>query len=207
VRKKPTLAACRGFITGKYHRYIETIPRRGYRFVAPVRKIPVRGSDLVVEKHSFARVVTEEEEELRIFGKAGSALSAFQPKALLAAMKWALSKRRALYLTILLLFMAVGLALVRFRAGERPSAAPITYPLRLTNNPASDTFVAWSPDGSKIAFTSNRDGKPKIYVIDVDGGNVRRLTNTGATTRRRGRPTARSSHSRLIAMAMMRFTW
>jgi TolB protein len=36
---------------------------------------------------------------------------------------------------------------------------------------------AWSPDGRRLAFTSNRDGNAEIYVMDVDGSDVRRLTN------------------------------
>jgi TolB protein len=35
---------------------------------------------------------------------------------------------------------------------------------------------AWSPDGTKIAFMSNRDGNAEIYVMDANGGNVRRIT-------------------------------
>ncbi len=43
---------------------------------------------------------------------------------------------------------------------------------------------AWSPDGTTIAFQSNRDGKSgkdnkseyEIYVIEVDGSGLRRLT-------------------------------
>jgi Tol biopolymer transport system component len=38
-------------------------------------------------------------------------------------------------------------------------------------------FPSLSPDGRKIAFTSDRDGNAKIYVMDVDGGHLRRLTN------------------------------
>lgn len=49
---------------------------------------------------------------------------------------------------------------------------------RLTFNPADDRYPAWSPDGSKIAFTSNRDGNQEIYVMDIDGKNKRNLTNT-----------------------------
>jgi Tol biopolymer transport system component len=35
-----------------------------------------------------------------------------------------------------------------------------------------------SPDGKRIAFMSNRDGTYDIYVIEVEGGRVTRLTNT-----------------------------
>src|SRR5215471_872615 len=35
----------------------------------------------------------------------------------------------------------------------------------------------YSPDGSKIAFTSNRDGNPEIYVMNRDGTGMRRMTN------------------------------
>ena len=41
---------------------------------------------------------------------------------------------------------------------------------------AIDTAPSWSPRGDQIAFTSDRSGIPQIYVMDGDGGNVRRLT-------------------------------
>ncbi|MCX6035745.1 MAG: hypothetical protein NTV38_12345, partial [Chloroflexi bacterium] len=47
----------------------------------------------------------------------------------------------------------------------------------LTNNPARDMVPAWSPDKSKIAFTSDRDGRTEIYVMNSDGSGVTRLTN------------------------------
>ena len=56
-------------------------------------------------------------------------------------------------------------------------------PIRLTTNPARDSSPAWSPDGRKIAFISNRSGEAQIWLIDVDGGEARQLTHikTGAS--------------------------
>jgi Tol biopolymer transport system component len=34
----------------------------------------------------------------------------------------------------------------------------------------------WSPDGSQIAFSSNRSGSPAIWVVYTDGSNLRQIT-------------------------------
>lgn len=40
---------------------------------------------------------------------------------------------------------------------------------------SEDDMSSWSPDGSKIAFTSTRTGGPVIYTMDADGSNPVRL--------------------------------
>ena len=48
----------------------------------------------------------------------------------------------------------------------------------LSNHPVDDKQPDWSPDGTKIAFISNRNlGVNQIYVMDADGTNQIRLTD------------------------------
>jgi DNA-binding winged helix-turn-helix (wHTH) protein/TolB-like protein/Tfp pilus assembly protein PilF len=44
-------------------KYIQTVPRRGYRFVAHVTEMHDEGVDLVLQEHSHERVVVEESED------------------------------------------------------------------------------------------------------------------------------------------------
>src|SRR6185436_10823734 len=45
-----------------------------------------------------------------------------------------------------------------------------------TRNPSEDVDPRWSPDGSQIAFASNRGGDFAIYIMDADGSDVRLVT-------------------------------
>ncbi|HEY0873148.1 MAG TPA: S9 family peptidase [Vicinamibacterales bacterium] len=44
----------------------------------------------------------------------------------------------------------------------------------------TETNPRWSPDGTRIAFLSNRDGAMQVYVADADGGNVRKVSSLHA---------------------------
>lgn len=46
----------------------------------------------------------------------------------------------------------------------------------LTTDPARDYDPVFSPDGTRIAFTSTRSGNSDIWVMDSDGNNVTQLT-------------------------------
>lgn len=49
---------------------------------------------------------------------------------------------------------------------------------QITEGPANEIGAAYSPDGSRIVFASDRDGNFELYVVDADGANARRLTET-----------------------------
>jgi serine/threonine protein kinase/dipeptidyl aminopeptidase/acylaminoacyl peptidase len=49
---------------------------------------------------------------------------------------------------------------------------------RLTNDEFSERRVVWSPDGRSIAYSSDRDGPPDVYVLDLDGGPPRLVYRT-----------------------------
>src|SRR5260370_18346645 len=51
---------------------------------------------------------------------------------------------------------------------------------RVADDTAAATEPAFSPDGSRLAFVTTRDGLPEIYVMDADGTNAARLTNSPA---------------------------
>src|SRR5262249_13801398 len=68
-------------------------------------------------------------------------------------------------------------------ATQAEAAAADKSAIRLTKNGAQDKDAQWalspqwSPDGKQIAFVSNHEGNPEIYVINADGADQKRLTN------------------------------
>jgi Tol biopolymer transport system component/DNA-binding winged helix-turn-helix (wHTH) protein len=177
-------------------RYIETIPKRGYRFVAPVKIThadnrlidlgDIKDDAVVIEKHTFARVISEETDLPAGFDEAELVA---QPAPVTHALTSGVvtdhpKKRRILAGAVAAtLVVAAIAAFVYVKVKRAPVVAPPSVSrarsmlVRLTNNKAMDCEPVWSPDGSRIAFWSNRDGGMEIYVMDADGSNVKRLTN------------------------------
>jgi Tol biopolymer transport system component len=51
--------------------------------------------------------------------------------------------------------------------------------IQLTDNNVLDDEPVFSPDGTRIAFSSERDGPSNIFVMDAaDGANVQRIVDS-----------------------------
>lgn len=78
------------------------------------------------------------------------------------------------------------------RSNDNPNARVRIYTLNLENGSIaaiggggdwSDEQPRWSPDGTRIAFVSNRGGSYNIYTMDADGRNVVRHTDHAGNDR------------------------
>jgi Tol biopolymer transport system component len=61
-----------------------------------------------------------------------------------------------------------------------------SVPSRFTFHQADDANPVWSPDGTKIAFSSQRDGLAAIYLKDSSGAQEQRLQKAGENGRATG---------------------
>jgi Periplasmic component of the Tol biopolymer transport system len=64
---------------------------------------------------------------------------------------------------------------------------------RLTVHEGYDYAPVWSPDGSKIAFTSDRYGNDDVFVLNLRDGTIQRLTYWSGRDRALGLDARRQS--------------
>jgi TolB protein len=73
------------------------------------------------------------------------------------------------------------IAYTSYRRGFPDILVSFIYQAMPPQNPTAGVghnfLPAYSPDGTRIAFMSTRDGNAEIYLMNVDGSSVRRLTN------------------------------
>jgi Tol biopolymer transport system component len=72
-------------------------------------------------------------------------------------------------------FQGSNIFLIDIKSGEQ-------HPL-LPDSSTGNLDPAWSPDGTQIAFVSNRSGTAEVWVVNADGSNLRQLTHTGQIVR------------------------
>jgi Tol biopolymer transport system component/DNA-binding winged helix-turn-helix (wHTH) protein len=135
-------------------RFVETLPRRGYRFIAPVTWDGERASP-------------------------GAEVPAPEPSPPQRSRRWRV--RAALLAaaagTLIFLFWLERRSVAREGTGNgaRP-VVRIVKTTRLTSGAGLEHAPAWSPDGTRVAYASDQLGGMDVWVVHVASGEAMPLT-------------------------------
>jgi len=127
-------------------RFVETLPRRGYRFVAPVEGVGATKTPAEMLNSGMAKPAPPRGRALRV-----SML--IVACALLAGAGFLIYKRQ--------------------QVSGPPKQRPLT---RVTFDDGLQIGATWSPDGRFIAYSSDRGGKFDIWVQQISGGDPVQVT-------------------------------
>src|SRR5580765_524333 len=130
-------------------RFVETLPRRGYRFIAP---IAVDGTAAAEAHTPESRSTSEPESTTRT--RVVLALALFSVAVLLVAGAFWIYKR-----------------------SEAPAPPPQRTLTRITFDDGLQLGPTWSPDRSTVAYSSDQGGKLDIWIQKISGGDPIRITS------------------------------
>jgi eukaryotic-like serine/threonine-protein kinase len=104
------------------------------------------------------------------------------PKAPLLASIARPTARIIIFIASVFLVLGAAASWLALRASRSSgnSAVAITQVFKLTHEPGFSESPTWSPDGTLLAFTSNRSGNFQIYVRRIEGGQEVNITNDPA---------------------------
>lgn len=157
--------------------YIETIPRRGYRFVAPVVAIDsaVPASLIPSSNGHGARVPIADSGDARLASSATQATpSPQQSRSVPVALPPAKPHRAQYLLLAAVAILAIAaLAIFLQRQVRTPHSAQLAVEKRITANPAEAPIRAAvvSPDGKYLAYADSTG----LYLRQIDTGEVHPL--------------------------------
>jgi len=144
-------------------RFVETLPRRGYRFLAPVTQTADPSSAL----GTLPAVVQEEPQQ-----------DVHSPATKLARPK----RRWPLFLGVAGAVALIVAGAAHWIARENRAPQAPMLPVPLTAFQGDERYTTFSPDGTQVAFSWNgeKQDNPDIYVMQIGSGRTLRLTTDPA---------------------------
>jgi Tol biopolymer transport system component/DNA-binding winged helix-turn-helix (wHTH) protein len=151
-------------------RYVETLARRGYRWMAPLEATRSSPANLLAGTPAGPSAVEPE-----AFKKSSLSPQASAPAALVSHRKlrenlaWSVAAVLAIALTVVVPH--------RFREKQSAPAQPVRFQIPAPENATLGPFLKLSPDGRKLAFeTAGRAETRRLWVHFLESGESRDLT-------------------------------
>jgi Tol biopolymer transport system component/DNA-binding winged helix-turn-helix (wHTH) protein len=164
----------------KVAKYIETVPTRGYRFIAEVK---IKDDSAVVENDysgNESSTSSDREDVRDPDRKTFSALERVTGR-ILTPRQLIDVKAPALVSIWILSALVIGLLLKSQIRSELDERSGLTKTTQITTTPGLDLFPAFSPDGGVLAYSSLRNGNFEIFVRQLaPGGREIQITSDGA---------------------------
>jgi DNA-binding winged helix-turn-helix (wHTH) protein/Tol biopolymer transport system component len=175
--------------------FIETVPRRGYRFVGPVREVNDREADAVAAKsisdaagdvHPGARTVSREVADVGSQIEAPLALTSVRATAPVAA---SVDRRRMRWVVTALATGAIGAAVLWATSRPpQPASTPPELTARLfrVTNLGNVVRASISRDGRSLAYAISAGARESLWVRAIDSSNPVQLIEPAVGTYHRG---------------------
>jgi TolB-like protein/DNA-binding winged helix-turn-helix (wHTH) protein len=144
------------------HQYIETVPKRGYRFVAEVTEFD-EDLELIVEEKTRARIVIDQEEHPSTDGRIGSV---YQP-ALPAGRRLAVAVKRRLSIAVLAV-LVLGVAVLGVVYFTKPGEAIDSIAVMPFVNVSGDPNTEYLSDGLSDSIINSLSQAPNLKVIALN---------------------------------------
>ena len=145
-------------------RFIETVPKRGYRFVADVRAV----APLTAQEPELALQVVAEPPRPAEAREGKVPLPATNTRRLVSV-PWLLTA------AMTLLVFALGIGYIRHGTPDRPRVLKASL---LPPENASFGDIALSPDGKWLAFTAATGSRVQLWLRSLEGDDATPLENT-----------------------------